>query len=356
MGGEHIGIGIIGTGFGAKVQLPGFALLPSARVMGIASSDSTRAASLARERDLPLAPASWRELVEHPDVHLVSVAVRPALQEEVVRYALELGKHVLCEKPFTLDVVQATGLLAAADRAGIVHAVDLEFRALRTVRMLREHLADGQDGPLRSIQLSWNVGTWADSTLPWRWQCDRAACGGVLSAIGVHLFDMAEWLCGPATRMKATLRTVIQERPGPDGKPLAVTAEDTAEIECSLHSGCEVRIATSNVDPAGTGLTITAACERTTFTLDGGTQRYGSALCLRRGDEVLLREEPIEGDPRIGLFAQSVSSLIDAIASVETYRGPTFREGVRMQCFREAAIRSSELLDWVDIAETEPIQ
>lgn len=356
MGGEHIGIGIIGTGFGAKVQLPGFALLPSARVMGIASSDGARAASLAREHALPVAPSSWRELLEHPDVHLVSVAVRPALQEEVVRSALDAGKHVLCEKPFTLGALQAERLLLEARRAGVVHAVDLEFRALRTLQALRERLAGGLDGALRSIRFEWNVGTWADPSLPWRWQCDRSECGGVLSAIGVHLFDMAEWICGPAESVKAALRTAIRERPGSDGKLLAVTAEDTADLELRMRSGLTVWIATSNVDPSGAGLVITAECERATLTLDGGTQRYGSALCLQRGDEVLLREEPVAGDPRVGLFAAAVSPLVAAIAHGTTYEGPSFHEGVRIQRIREGAIRSSQTADWVDIPEPEAIE
>ncbi len=73
MGGK-IGVGIIGTGFGVNVQLPGFAAHPDFRVVAVTSRTPGRAAAIAAEHGIPHAFEDWRRLVSHPEVRLISVA------------------------------------------------------------------------------------------------------------------------------------------------------------------------------------------------------------------------------------------------------------------------------------------
>ncbi|MGH9425279.1 MAG: Gfo/Idh/MocA family protein, partial [Terriglobia bacterium] len=102
-----IGIGVIGTGFGAKVQVPAFKAIPGVEVVGLAGRDRQRTAIIAGDLGIPKAYDSWQALLDDERVAAVSIAAPPALHYEMVMGALRRGKHVLCEKPFGLDPLQA---------------------------------------------------------------------------------------------------------------------------------------------------------------------------------------------------------------------------------------------------------
>ncbi|MFA5799507.1 MAG: Gfo/Idh/MocA family oxidoreductase, partial [Candidatus Peribacteraceae bacterium] len=86
-----LGIGIIGAGFGASVQLPGFLGLPEARVIGIASKDGKKTEELSKKFNLPKKFSSPDELIACGEIDLVSVAVPPFAQQELILKAIKAG-------------------------------------------------------------------------------------------------------------------------------------------------------------------------------------------------------------------------------------------------------------------------
>jgi predicted dehydrogenase len=345
---QSIGVGIIGTGFGALVQLPGFLGVPGVRVIGIASKDPARSAELAAKHNLPVAFTSAEELIAHPDVQLVSIATPPLQHVSLTKAALLAGKHVLCEKPFTFHGAEAQELLTAAQNIGVVHAIDFEFRELPAMQLLHSKLSS--IGTLQSADFRWQVGTWADPTRPWRWQCDKTQGGGVMGALGVHLFDAAEWLCGPMTQLKGILTTKIVERPDENGAKKAVTAEDTIAIEMKTDSA-PVTLHLSNVDAAGKGLSITLIGTTGRVTLESLSQDYASGLRVTLNDQVLLEDQPTNsGDARVRPFQAFATRLIQAIQSGTPFE-PSFEQGLRSDLLYEAARTSSETGDWVNITQ-----
>ncbi|MGH7409799.1 MAG: Gfo/Idh/MocA family protein, partial [Candidatus Methylomirabilis sp.] len=89
-----VGVGIIGTGFGRQVHIPGLMAVPNARVVGVASRQYERARQVAAEFSLPRHFASWRELIECPEIDAVTIAAPPACHEEMALAALAGGKAV----------------------------------------------------------------------------------------------------------------------------------------------------------------------------------------------------------------------------------------------------------------------
>ena len=112
-----INIGIIGTGFGAKVHIPAFRKIAGVRVLGVAGTDKEKTARIAKEYDIPLAFASWKELIAYPDIHAVSIVTPPYLHKEMALYASKLGKHILCEKPLTVSTKDAKAQANCRTRA-----------------------------------------------------------------------------------------------------------------------------------------------------------------------------------------------------------------------------------------------
>lgn len=351
-----VGIGIIGTGFGAYVQLPGFLGLPEAKVIGIVSRDPQKSADITKVHDLPRTFTSPQELIDCPDVQLVSIASPQSTHEEYVRAATAAGKHILCEKPFTLSAESGQKVLDEARAAGIVHAIDFEFRELPALRLLHETIMNGDIGKIESAHLSWRVGTWAKADRPWSWHCDESQGGGVLSALGVHLFDVAEWLAGPMKELEATIGTKITERPDATGAMKAVTSEDYADIAMKSEGDAPVTLSLSNVDAEGKGLTIEVVGSDATLVLVSNSQTYGTGLTLsekRGSDRRLLLQEgtaPKGTDPRVPPFQSLAKRLLAAIRNGDTDFRPSFEEGVRTQALREATLASSATQQRLDIA------
>lgn len=318
---EPLGVGIIGQGFGAKVQLPGFSGIDDVHVVGIAGRDG------------------WQALVENPDVHLISISSPPFTHEEIVSAAIAAGKHVLCEKPFTLNTASAKRLLDQAEQAGVAHGVDFEFRELPALQLLKQRLMSGELGAVEHATFNWIIGTWADPTLPWRWQCDASQGGGIVGALGVHLFDAVEWLIGPVASVAAACGTTVKHRPDKltgDMKP--VTAEDHATIDLSLASGIPVTVCLSNVDAQGKGLTIDLTCEHRVLHLESASQDYAKGLRVIENDKLLLDDAAIPGiDGRIAPFQKIATRLITAIRENDRTFNPSFREGIRSTWIREQA-------------------
>ncbi len=356
---HKVRVGIIGTGFGASVQLPGFLAIKQCQVIGIASHDPKRSLELQKKFKLPMAFASYDELLDCDEIDLVSISTVPSEHERLVHRALEMGKHVLCEKPFTMSVAAAKELLKEANAGHIIHAIDFEFRELPACKFFMSRLMTGVTGRIVFAELKWIVGTWADPKRSWRWQCDKEQGGGILTALGVHLYNLAESFLGTLDTVQATLGTTISERKDDDGKKKPVTSEDHATIELKGKYGIPVRLLLSNVDPKGTGFGITVRGEKGILLLESTSQMYGSGLRVREGvspdtAKIIYEDpKPIEGvDPRIPPFQVLAERLVTAIHEDDRTFSPSFQDGVRSQMFLEGVRMSALTKSWVDIGKS----
>jgi predicted dehydrogenase len=191
-------VGIVGSGFGGAVHAPAFALHPQFEVAAIASP--ANAERVARERGIPRAFDSLAALLRETDVDVVAVASPPVTHYDAVMTALAAGKHVLCEKPFTLNVAQAEELVAAAARAGTACAVAHEFRYCAAEATLKALLAESKIDALREIEVTrfGNELRAAAQRPRSAWWFSRARGGGVANSILPHLVDLANWYAGRA--------------------------------------------------------------------------------------------------------------------------------------------------------------
>ena len=231
------GVGIIGTGFGVNVQLPGFAAHPDFRVVAVTSSTPGRAAAIAAEHGIANAYEDWRQLVSDPDVQLVSVASTTDRHAEGALAALAAGKAVLCEKPMGMNVGHTRAMTAAADEAGTVAAIDFLWRHRPAETELKRRVAAGFLGELRLVE--WNI-TWPGlpswaQPMSWSWQASRG--GGMLGNVGSHWLDQLLWCFGPATEVSAELTSHFPTRTWPDGSVGDVDTEDAFTVILRFAAG-----------------------------------------------------------------------------------------------------------------------
>jgi predicted dehydrogenase len=262
---SNVGIGVVGTGFGARVVAPVFAATDGCEVVDVASP---------RDGD------AVHALAARADVDLVSVHSPPFLHARDVRTALDAGKAVLCEKPFALGAAEAAALVADADRAGVVNLVNFEFRWEPSRVALRDALVAGAIG--RAEHVAW-AHLSAGSRVPLRpygWLFDAARGGGWVGAWASHAVDTLRWLFGDEVRVDEALRRLdIPERPDADGTAHACTAEDGLTASLTVAGDVSVTIDSSFAS------TTPDVPRITVFGADGGIDCVGSdRVVLRRPD------------------------------------------------------------------------
>lgn len=185
---------MIGLRFGMG-HARAWAARPDCRLVAVADLDSGLRERAAQELDVPETYGDYRDLLDQSDAEIVSVCLPTPLHEPAAVACLRGGRHVLCEKPPALDAAAAQRMAAAAMETGRTLGYGLQRRFDPQVRAARRAIQIGRTGPLFYGRAGWvrsepNVG----GTTGWR--LDRAAGGGGLLNIGIHLLDVAWYLMG----------------------------------------------------------------------------------------------------------------------------------------------------------------
>ncbi len=188
-------VGVVGSSFGGSVHVPAFQAQGRFAVVALASP--TRAAQIAAERNVPQSFTSLDQMLDGVELDVVSIASPPFAHYAAVLAALKRGLHVLCEKPFALDVAEAEELVAAAERAGTVCALAHEFRYTPPRQALHELVRNGHLGALRAVEITQNSTMLrAAAERPNSWWFERRRGGGITGAALSHVVDQANWLVG----------------------------------------------------------------------------------------------------------------------------------------------------------------
>ncbi len=222
-------VAVVGTAFGARVHVPALRAA-GFDVVALVGTDPDRTARRAARVDVPVASTTLGDVLGAVDA--VTIATPPATHKLLVLAAIRAGKHVVCEKPFTLGTTEARDLVAAAERAQVTALIGHEFRWATDRAILGRAIRDGMIGEPRLATLVQYVDLVADPTarMP-GWWFDRRLGGGWLGASGSHLVDQLRVWLGEFASVSAALR-VVSDR--------AVTAEDSFTVRARMRNGCDV--------------------------------------------------------------------------------------------------------------------
>jgi len=217
-------IGVVGYGVMGKAHCYGYRVAPMLRTLPVtpvvtvmSGRKGEAVATAAAAYGVPEYTTDWRALVARDDVDVVDICTPPGTHAEIAQAAAAAGKAVLCEKPLALSYPQAAAALAAAESAGVHHAVGFNYRRLPAVALMRRMVADGAVGDVRLWRATWLSDEFADPRTPYDWRFDKAMGGTTIADLGSHLIDMALWMAGGIDSVCAQSATFIAERPLPGG-------------------------------------------------------------------------------------------------------------------------------------------
>ena len=198
---EEIRWGVVGPGRIAASVLPDFAEVDGARVVAVASRSADRARAFADRHGIERAHGSYAEIVEDPDVDVLYVATPHPQHHAVALAALRAGKALLVEKSFTATLPGAQEVVDLARRTGVFVMEAMWTRFQPAVVALRELVADGAIGEVRSVQADLGVTRAYD---PADRLFDLALGGGALLDLGVYVVSFAQMLLGAPDTVTAT--------------------------------------------------------------------------------------------------------------------------------------------------------
>jgi predicted dehydrogenase len=253
---------VAGTGFGARVHVPALRAA-GFEVDTLVGRDAERTARRAARLGIPNADTSLARALARRGVDAVTIATPPDTHAPLVAEALDAERHVLCEKPFTLDEAEARELRVGADRAGLVALVGHEFRFAPDRALVARLIRDGAIGAPQLAIVVQQVSLVADpaTRLP-AWWFDPERGGGWLGASGSHVVDQIRHWLGEIVRVDAALPTVTSR---PDA-----AAEDSFAVLGRLASGATAVLAqTAGAWGASAGVTSVAGTDGTLH-LSGG--------------------------------------------------------------------------------------
>jgi predicted dehydrogenase len=195
--GSPVKWGIVSTADINRKVIPGAHASAKVELVAVASRDQDRADDYAREWDIPRAYGSYEALLADPDVEAVYISLPNTLHAEWSIKALDAGKHVLCEKPFSRHPEEVEASFDAAERNGLLLSEAFMYRHNPQTARLTELVRDGAIGELRLIRSAFSYGLYDHDNIRLRTDVE----GGALMDVGCYNVSGSRLLGGEPERV-----------------------------------------------------------------------------------------------------------------------------------------------------------
>ncbi|HET9322881.1 MAG TPA: Gfo/Idh/MocA family oxidoreductase [Gaiellaceae bacterium] len=203
----------------------------AAEVIAVASRDAARAEAYAAEHGIERGYGGYDALLGDADVEAVYVSLPNGLHVEWTMRALEAGKHVLCEKPFSRRAADVEAAFDLADRGGLVLSEGFMWRHHPQTATLARLLADGAVGRLRLVRAAFSFPL-ATERSPEDARFDPELDGGAMMDVGCYCVNAIRFLAGEP--LSASARQFV----GPTGVDVVFAAVMTHADDVVSHFDC----------------------------------------------------------------------------------------------------------------------
>lgn len=328
-------VGIIGAsvrrGWGLNAHIPAIRELPDLTLQAVCTAHPETARESAETFGAPLAFSDYRELVEHPDIDLVTIAVRVPWHHEMVLAAVAAGKHVYCEWPLAFNAEQGADMHDAATVRGVANMVGLQGRAAPWVRFLRDFLDAGELGDVYHVHTTTFIAHpyMRPDTL---WAAQRESNNNILSIQTGHMLDMLEAGLGPLVEITPSMGTRLRHWKIGDGdaEPVSVDAPDHISLAGRFRNGGVLSMTCGYVPFHGAGWRFEIYAEKGAIratTRGPGHVAEGPLEIARAGEEW----QPLSVPASYSLVPDSVP------------RGPSYHVAHLYQRFADAILLGAPL-------------
>ena len=344
-------IGIIGIGFGTAVHAPGFRS-EGWDVAALCSRDRAKVRAAADAAGIADVHTDAMEMIARDDLAAISISAPPAMHHPLAMAALRAGKHVLCEKPFALDVKQAAEMRDAAERSGRTAMVAHEFRHTPQRAYIRDLLAEGYIGKFEVCTIELFLDRYSSrAPRPLTWAGYKAAGGGMLGALGSHYIDALRFWFGEIATVSGRLDTLRPDLADPaTGKIVKSETDDSFAITATFRDGgMATMVASFSATPTrGTRIVVMGDSGTLVAEQPGpNPEEDGIVIASRGGASMQALPTPARytplADPRDHRLMAFRMLVRDFNRGVEqgTSPSPNFTDGLRCQQVLDAVRESA---------------
>jgi predicted dehydrogenase len=193
---QTIGVGVAGTGFIGPAHIEALRR-NGIQVLGLAENTKEKAVQRSVELGIPRLYGSLEDMLADPDIHVVHLATPNYLHHPHAKAALLAGKHVVCEKPLSMNTAESAELVKLAAEKNLVNVVNFNIRMYPLAQHARSMVQSGELGDLFIAQGSY-LQDWLLLPTDWNWRLEPDL-GGTLRAvgdIGSHWLDLLTFITG----------------------------------------------------------------------------------------------------------------------------------------------------------------
>lgn len=380
---KKIRTAMLGTGFMGIVHTEAIRRLGFVDVVAVSGSSAEKAKAFAESMYIEKASGSWEEIMKDPGIDAVHICTPNVLHHPMAMAAIANGKHVLCEKPLTMNSAEAAEMLAAAEKKGVVHATNHNLRYYPVVQHVRQLVASGELGEVLAVQGTYSQ-DWLlyDTDYNWRIEAESNGRLRAMGDIGSHWMDMIQHLTGlPITSVCAELTTFHKTRKKPKGSVQTFTGktlspDDYQAIPINTDDFGAVLIHLGDRARGAFTVSQISAGNKNSFRFEIYGTKCGISWNQERPDELWIghRNSPnqtIVKDPSLlkgsaagfadlpgghsegyddshkQLFKRFYTKIADPSTPVDF---PTFADGLHGMKLLEAVAASDAKRGWVDLA------
>ncbi|MDX3352384.1 Gfo/Idh/MocA family oxidoreductase [Streptomyces sp. ME01-24h] len=243
-----IGVGIIGAsqgGWASISHVPALKALPGYQLRAISTSRRESAEAAAKEFGVEAAYDNHADLIAHPGVDVVVVAVKVPFHKELISAAVDAGKTVYSEWPLSLNEAEAADVVRRAQAAGVRTAIGLQGRYHPELRYVRRLIEDGRIGRVIGTTLVGSGMVWGpETTQAHAYWFDRTQGATPLSGAAVHAIDALNVTLGEFRQVSANLVVGRKEVTVVDNgnTVVPVTSPDQIALIGTLENGAAASV------------------------------------------------------------------------------------------------------------------
>lgn len=251
---KNVKAGIIGTGFIGPAHVEAVRRLGFVDMIALCEASADLAAAKAAQLGIPKSYGKIDEFLADPEIEAVHNCTPNHLHFEISKKIIAAGKHVISEKPLAMTTAESKQLVKLAAKAGVVNAIDFNYRYYPLVQEARDIVASGKLGDVFHANGSYTQ-DWLYLPTDWNWRLVPAFSGKsrAVADVGSHWCDCIQFISGlQIKRVMADLRTIHKERMKPkkevetysgkmltpaDYEPVKINTEDYANVIFEFANG-----------------------------------------------------------------------------------------------------------------------
>lgn len=253
---KKIKTAIIGSGFMGGSHLEALQRIGGVEVVMIASDDVKNGKALVDKFSVSDFTTDWKKAITSPDIDVIHNCTPNHLHFEINKAAIKNNKHIISEKPLTINSKQSAELLQLLKKHNVVNAINFNYRFYLIMQHAMSMIKHGEVGDIYLVHGNY-LQDWLYYKTDYNWRLESNLGGEsrAIADIGSHWCDMVQFLTGSKIKkVFADLVTIHKSRIKPDkaietfkgkekkslsGKEVAIKTEDAGTVLIQFENGAK---------------------------------------------------------------------------------------------------------------------